>query len=181
MIPMILLAGPSASGKTEIAKILMKDFGIRKVVTHTTRSPRVGEKDGVDYHFVSREDFERLSQAGQFVETTSFNGNLYGSSKKEVADDKVLIVDPIGLKTYLSLRDPRIVSFYFDTSEETRKQRMISRGDDEKAIASRIQNDREAFRDVPSTTFRIQNETGSLEELAKKVYSLYREELAKIS
>ena len=178
---MILLAGPSASGKTEIAKILMKDFGIRKVVTHTTRSPRVGEKDGVDYHFVSREDFERLSQAGQFVETTSFNGNLYGSSKKEVADDKVLIVDPIGLKTYLSLRDPRIVSFYFDTSEETRRQRMISRGDSEKAIESRIQNDREAFRDVPSTTFRIQNETGSLEELAKKVYSLYREELAKIS
>ena len=181
MIPMILLAGPSASGKTEIAKILMKDFGIRKVVTHTTRSPRVGEKDGVDYHFVSREDFERLSQDGQFVETTSFNGNLYGSSKKEVADDKVLIVDPIGLKTYLSLRDPRIVSFYFDTSEETRKQRMISRGDSEKAIESRIQNDREAFQDVPSTTFRIQNETGSLEELAKKVYSLYREELAKIS
>ena len=181
MIPMILLAGPSASGKTEIAKILMKDFGIRKVVTHTTRSPRVGEKDGVDYHFVSREDFERLSSAVQFVETTSFNGNLYGSSKKEVADDKVLIVDPIGLKTYLSLNDPRIVSFYFDTSEETRKQRMISRGDSEKAIESRIQNDREAFRDVPCTTFRIQNETGSLEELAQKVYSLYREELAKIS
>ena len=58
MIPMILLAGPSASGKTEIAKILMKDFGIRKVVTHTTRPPRIGEKDGVDYHFVTREEFE---------------------------------------------------------------------------------------------------------------------------
>ena len=163
MIPMILLAGPSASGKTEIAKILMKDFGIRKVVTHTTRPPRIGEKDGVDYHFVTREEFERLSETGEFVETTSFNGNCYGSSKKEVADDKVLIVDPIGLKTYLSLHDPRIVSFYFDTSEETRKQRMVSRGDTEEAIES-----------------RIQNETGSLEELAKKVYQLYKEELAKL-
>lgn len=180
MIPMILLAGPSASGKTEIAKILMKDFGIRKVVTHTTRPPRIGEKDGVDYHFVTREEFERLSKTGQFVETTSFNGNCYGSSKKEVADDKVLIVDPIGLETYLSLHDPRIVSFYFDTSEETRKQRMVSRGDTEEAIESRIQNDRVAFRDVPSTTFRIQNETGSLEELAKKVYQLYKEELSKL-
>lgn len=177
---MILLAGPSASGKTEIAKILMKDFGIRKVVTHTTRSPRIGEKDGVDYHFVTREGFNHLLKDGQFVETTSFNGNLYGSSKKEVADDKVLIVDPIGLKTYLSLHDPRIVSFYFDTSEQTRKERMLSRGDSEEAIESRIQNDREAFKDVAKTTFRIQNESGSLEELAQKVYRLYREELAKL-
>lgn len=178
---MILLAGPSASGKTEIAKILMKDFDIRKVVTHTTRSPRIGEKDGVDYHFVTREEFNRLLKDGQFVETTSFNGNLYGSSKKEVADDKVLIVDPIGLQTYLSLHDPRIVSFYFDTSEQTRKERMLSRGDSEEAIESRIQNDRKAFRDVAKTTFRIQNESGSLEELAQKVYRLYREELAKLS
>ena len=177
---MILLAGPSASGKTEIAKILMKDFGIRKVVTHTTRSPRIGEKDGVDYHFVTREGFNHLLKDGQFVETTSFNGNLYGSSKKEVADDKVLIVDPIGLKTYLSLHDPRIVSFYFDTSEQTRKERMLSRGDSEEAIESRIQHDREAFKDVAKTTFRIQNESGSLEELAQKVYRLYREELAKL-
>ena len=57
---------------------------------------------------------------------------------------------------------------------------MVSRGDTEEAIESRIQNDRVAFRDVPSTTFRIQNETGSLEELAKKVYQLYKEELAKL-
>lgn len=178
---MILLVGPSASGKTEVAKLLMKSHAIRKVVTHTTRLPRVGEKDGVDYHFVSPERFQEMERNGEFVETTFFSGRYYGSSKAEVADDKALIVDPAGLDAYLALRDPRIVSFYLDTSEELREQRMNARGDHPEDIARRIENDRVAFRDVSPTTYVLKNETGPLEEIAEKVYRLYLEELARLA
>jgi guanylate kinase len=75
---MILLVGASASGKTEVAKDLYRLFGIKKAVTHTSRLPRPGEKDGVDYHFVDKETFLKLDSEGKMVENTFYNGNHYG-------------------------------------------------------------------------------------------------------
>ena len=94
---MILLIGPSASGKTEISKLLGLRYGISKAITHTTRAPRNGEVYGVDYYFVQEEDFLQLMKRGAFVENTVYNGNHYGCSKAEIADDKVVVVDPNGL------------------------------------------------------------------------------------
>ena len=54
---MIILVGPSASGKTEIAKILIKEYGYQKFVTTTTRNIRINEKDNADYHFINKEQF----------------------------------------------------------------------------------------------------------------------------
>ena len=67
---MLVLIGPSASGKTEIAKILIRDFGMKKLVTYTTRPARPGEQDGIDYHFVTVDEFKALDEAEEFVETT---------------------------------------------------------------------------------------------------------------
>ena len=67
---MIVLAGASASGKTEVAKELAKRYGITKVITTTTRNIRVGEVDGRDYFFVSKERFEEMINEGRFVEHT---------------------------------------------------------------------------------------------------------------
>ena len=57
---MIILIGPSASGKTATCLYLQDHYGIRKVVTHTTRAMRVGEVNGVDYHFVTKDEFQKL-------------------------------------------------------------------------------------------------------------------------
>ncbi|MCF0113345.1 MAG: guanylate kinase [Bacilli bacterium] len=177
---MILLVGASASGKTEIAKCLREEFHIVKAITHTTRAMRVGEKNGVDYHFVSQEEFASLEKEGAFVETASYNGNHYGSSKAEVADDKVLIVEPKGLKAYLALGDPRIVSFYLQASRATRENRMKSRGDKPEAILSRLANDDIDFSEenLAKTDYVIATDTESVLDLSQKVYSLY---LAKIN
>ena len=59
---MLILIGPSASGKTEVAKYLASHFNITKIVTYTTRSPRLNEKNGVDYNFVDVADFAKLSK-----------------------------------------------------------------------------------------------------------------------
>lgn len=143
---MIVLVGPSASGKTEAAKLLYSIYGIKKVITHTTRPMRIGEKDDVDYHFVSKEEFLKLKEKNYFIETTLYNGNYYGTSKSEVSDNKVLIVDPNGVKSILSLNDPRIIIFRLNADSTTRFNRMIIRGDSIENIEQRISKDKDVFQ-----------------------------------
>ena len=72
---MIVLAGASASGKTEVAKMLAAKYGIVKAITTTTRDMRVGEANGRDYFFVSKERFLEMIKEGRFVEHTTYNDN----------------------------------------------------------------------------------------------------------
>ena len=88
---MLILVGASASGKTEIAKRLGAVFNIKKAVTHTSRLPRKGEINHIDYHFVTPEEFIKLKEEGAFVETTFYNGNYYGCSKKEITHKAVTL------------------------------------------------------------------------------------------
>lgn len=176
---MIILIGPSASGKTEVAKYLMSHFGIKKVITHTTRPMRVNEVNGRDYHFVSKDKFEYLKKQDYFVETTFYNGNYYGTSKKEVADDKCLIVDPSGLKAFLNLNDSRIVTFGLKASEETRINRMKERKDHTELITKRIENDRIIFIDsiYDLLNYTYNSEQYTIEELAAKISNAYKTHL----
>ena len=128
---MLILIGPSASGKTVIAKELAAKYNITKIVTYTTRAPRINEVNGIDYNFVSLEEFSSLVEQGFFVETTYYNSNYYGTAKKDIKDDKCVILDPNGLKAFLALNDERIVSIYLDCDEQVRYQRMIERQDSE--------------------------------------------------
>ena len=142
---MIVITGPSASGKTATCLYLQEHFGIRKVVTHTTRAMRVGEKNDVDYHFVTKEEFMRMKENDEFVETVFYNGNYYGTSRKEVRIDKCMAFEPEGAKTYKSFGDPKIVLFFMNLDEETCRQRMLQRGDDPVKVEARIQNDKGSF------------------------------------
>ena len=117
---MIVLAGASASGKTEAAKVLASKYGITKVITTTTRPMRQNEVNGRDYFFVSKERFEEMIKDNLFVEYTNYNGNLYGSTKDQISPDKCVVIDPAGLKAYISLHDPNIITFFLDSTEETR-------------------------------------------------------------
>lgn len=176
---MILLIGASASGKSEIAKALASSFHINKAITHTTRAKREGEKQDVDYHFVSVETFLRLKEEGAFVETTFYNGNYYGCSKKEIAIDKAVVVDPQGLLNFLATGEKSIVSFLLEASKETRLARMSGRGDKKEAILSRIENDDIVFdrNNIAPCDFYLSTENKSIEELAKEVYSLYQSKI----
>ena len=85
MTPFLLvLSSPSGGGKSTIAKALLARGDIGYSVSATTRAMRPGERDGVHYHFLTREEFQRRETAGEFVEWATYNGNLYGTLRAEV-------------------------------------------------------------------------------------------------
>ena len=176
---MIVLSGASASGKTEAAKMLMAKYGVQKAITTTTRPMRVHEVSGRDYFFVSKEQFEQLIKEDKFVEHTVYNGNYYGSTKDQIADNRSVVIDLEGLKSYSRLNDKRIVTFYLDTCEEIRYRRMLERGDKKEDAERRLENDRKIFakNNIPKVNYVIDSENKSIEEVADEVYRLYQEHL----
>ena len=174
---MIVLAGASASGKTEVAKMLSSKYGIVKVITTTTRDMRIGEANGRDYFFVSKERFQEMIKEDRFVEYTVYNDNFYGSTKDQISQNKCIVVDPAGLRAYIGLNNPNIYTFFLDSDEETRKKRMIMRGDKPEKIECRIIHDREAFKssNIPQVNYHIDSETKTVEEVANEIYRIYQE------
>ena len=82
---MVILSSPSGAGKTTITKKIQQKYQTFKIsVSHTTRKPRPNEVDGVDYHFVSNEEFKQFIKEGKFYEYAKIFDNYYGTSKKLV-------------------------------------------------------------------------------------------------
>jgi guanylate kinase len=179
---MIILVGASASGKTEVAKLLAKKYGIVKAITHTTRPMRKDEKNGVDYFFVAKAEFEKLLLKDAFAEHTLYNDNYYGCSKAQIADGKAVIVDPNGLKAFKKLNNKRIISFLMYADEKIRLERMLSRGDDANNAKSRILNDRVdfSFNNIGKTDFVIDTSKASIDEIADDVYRKYIQSLKSV-
>ena len=178
---MLILIGASASGKTEVAKLLAKKYNITKIVTYTTRQPRIHEVNGVDYNFVSVDEFARLTSLNFFVETTYYNSNYYGTARKDIKDDKCIILDPNGLKSFNALNDSRIISIYLSSTEENRYQRMIDRQDSIENAKKRIVNDRITFNDanLSNITLAIDSDVYNIDQLADEVYKKYLELLGR--
>ena len=178
---MIVLCGASASGKTVTALDLQKRHGLIKAITTTTREKRVGETDGVEYFFVTKEEFQKRLSENKFVEHSLYNGNLYGCGIDQVSDNKIVVLDPNGLHAFLKLKDKNVVSFLLIADEKTRRERMMSRGDKLENVASRIENDINDFslENIGKVDFVINTEDHSIAEISDMIYKLYKEKLNK--
>ena len=178
---MIVLTGASASGKTVTALDLQKRHGLVKAITTTTREKRIGETDGVEYFFISKEEFEKRLKENKFVEHSLYNGNFYGCGVDQVSDNKIVVLDPNGLHSFLKLKDKNIVSFLLIADEKTRKSRMESRGDKEENIQQRIENDVNDFalEKIGKVDFVINTDDYTIEEVSDLIYKLYIEKLNK--
>ena len=174
---MLILVGPSASGKTEVANILINKYQMVRMITYTTRPIRVGEVDGVSYHFVTKDEFIKLKENDEFVETVFYNDNYYGTRKSDVKNNKIVILEPSGLNAFNQKMRNEVVSFYLNTNEVERINRMIYRKDKKEDIDKRIQNDRKVFKDVKDVDYIIDNENILLTDLAGKIYNIYNKEI----
>ena len=114
---LLLLSAPSGAGKTTVSTGLMRvEPNLRRVVTCTTRPPRAGERDGIDYHFLQPLDFARRVEAGLFLEHATVYENRYGTLKSSVlaglgaGQDVLLAIDVQGAKSVrrLAARDPEL-------------------------------------------------------------------------
>lgn len=172
---MLVLLGPSASGKTESAKIMINRYPISRVVTCTTRKKRVNEIDGFDYHFLTEEEFKNKKEKGYFVETAFYNNHHYGTPYEELSDDKLIILEPNGLESFLRIPGLLVVAIYLQTSEEVRIQRMQDRNDPEALIRRRIECDREEFDPdkIEGLDLVIDTTNINLSDLADKIYKDY--------
>lgn len=138
------LVGPGASGKSSIAAGLLKTcLPLRVSVSTTTRGPRPYEKDGREYHFVSKEEFQKRILDGCFVEWAEFAGNLYGSEKENFEDKEKSIILDIEIEGVKQLRthfgDRVVVLFIAPPSRDALLKRLRARGSDsEERIQDRM-------------------------------------------
>ncbi|UJR25907.1 hypothetical protein I4U23_007255 [Adineta vaga] len=150
----IVLSGPSGSGKSTLITKLFEEYptAFAFSISHTTRSPRSGEQNGREYHFVSRSDMESMLKRGEFLESTEFSGNLYGTSKKAVEDVIqtgricLLDVDKQGVKNIRNTDLSAIFIYISPPSYEILEQRLRGRKtDSEAAIEKRLTEAKESM------------------------------------
>lgn len=177
---MIILTGASASGKTVTALSLQKRYGLVKAITTTTRDMRQGETNGVEYFFVTKEEFEKRLNENKFVEHSIYNNNYYGCGIDQVSDNKIVVLDPNGLHSFLKLNNKNIVSFLLIADKSTRHTRMVERGDKKENILERLKNDVNDFslEKIGKVDFIINTENKTIDEVADQIYKLYKEKVA---
>jgi guanylate kinase len=173
---MIVLIGESGSGKTSVENILCNEYNYERIISYTTRDPRLEEINHESYHFITRNEFEQLVDSGFFVEFAEYNENLYGTAKEDCGVNKVLVVESQGLLQLQNIKNLNILSFYLSSPELTRYIRMSDRGDDLKKVFSRIRNDRTAFKGVEKNVdYIIDNNTYTdLNEIAVCIDEIYQ-------
>ncbi|MCD8145758.1 MAG: guanylate kinase [Clostridiales bacterium] len=163
----IVIAGPSGVGKGTVIKELKKLRDFRISVSHTTRNIRPGEKDGVSYHFVTREQFRALVDEGLMLETTCYQGNYYGTSRTAVekvlaqGQDVVLDIEVEGAKNVRRLYPDAIEFFLLPPSMAVLERRLRGRnsGEDERTIQGRLARAREEIACAPEFDYIVVNDT----------------------
>ena len=126
---MVVLCGESASGKSSIEKCLVGAYGFKKIVSYTTREPRENEVNGIDYHFISVEEFNKLKEEDFFAETAIYNGWYYGTAKEDCTDDKVAVLTPHGLRQIMKIPNLNLIVFYINVPRRDRLIKILQRGD----------------------------------------------------
>lgn len=170
---MIVLVGESASGKSSIEKYLVENYGYNKVVSYTTRPPREGEVDGVDYHFISTEQFYKLRGQNFFAETAVYREWHYGVAKEDCTDDKVAVLTPHGLRQVSKLPDINVISFYISVPRRDRLIKILQRGDNIEESYRRNLSDIGQFDGISDeVNYIIHNDSykKSIAEMAEEVH-----------
>lgn len=143
---LFVFSGASGVGKsTVLFRVMDKRHDLQFSVSATTRAPRPGEKDGVNYYFVSKDEFRQMISDDAFVEYDAHMGNFYGTPRKQLEEklekgDVILDIEPVGAFAVKKARPDAILVFIAPPSLEELERRLRSRGDTgEKQIVMRLE------------------------------------------
>jgi len=162
---LFVITAPSGAGKTSLIDAVMRaDPTLKVSVSYTTRAPRPGEKDGVDYHFVDRGRFDAMERRGEFLESAEVHGNRYGTSRQVIleglrrGEDLILEIDWQGAQQVRRLYPDCVGIFILPPSVDELERRMRARGQDAEAvIRQRLDNAREELAHAGEFEYRIIN------------------------
>ena len=163
---LFVLAAPSGGGKTSLVRALLeRESGIRLSVSYTTRNPRPGEQDGIDYHFVDEARFMALKATGEFLEHAHVHGNWYATSAVWLRDevqqghDMLLEIDWQGARQVRQLMPEAVHIFILPPSLASLKERLEKRGQDApEVIVRRLEAAREEMRHCGEFDYVIMNQ-----------------------
>lgn len=161
---LFIISAPSGAGKTSVLKHLIGNFSdLKQSISVTTRIPRKGEKNDIDYHFVSKEDFDKKVKNGEFLEHAEVFENSYGSLIKDVSgilNDKKNVLFTIDYQGVQQIKTngkfDTVTVFIMPPSLEVLKERLIKRGDS-----------------MDSINFRLSKAAGEIENMKNYDYVVY--------
>lgn len=165
---LIIYSGPSAVGKDTILKELLKDSSLNLAlsISMTTRKPRPGEIDGVDYFFVNDETFRKAIENDEFLEYANYVDNYYGTPLEYVEKNRnegknvVLVIEMDGAKKVLSKVKDNVISIYIipPSMEELEKRMRLRNIDDEASIIKRLNKAKDEMSHINSYDYIVKND-----------------------
>ena len=139
-----VISAASGAGKTTLVSAMLQQVSDLEVsVSHTTRTPRDGEVDGVNYHFVDKDKFEKMVEAGEFFESASVFGNMYGTSRQHIQEqllkgkDVILEIDWQGARQIRQLMTDCKSIYIAPPSITALRERLSKRGQDDEAVINK--------------------------------------------
>lgn len=183
---LVVLSGFSGAGKGTIMKEIVKRYPYFLSVSATTRNPRVGEIDGVDYFFHSRDEFEEMIEQGELIEWAEYVGNYYGTPKhaveKQLAEGKDVLLE-IEMQGGMLVKEQfpeALLLFVTPPSFAELEQRLIGRGTETKEeITRRMKRATEEVAYMPSYDYLIVND--ELEQAIQDVHQIIRSEHMRVT
>lgn len=188
--PILIISGKTASGKDTVMLELLTRFpGFKRVVTTTSRNLRTGEKQGVDYNFVSKQDFKQKAERGDFIEFVEYAGSLYGTEKAQILSNLngglIWRIDPSRagqirdlikssfepVKAEEILR--RILVIYLTVDDTVVLERLKERNLGSQEISRRMEEDNRFWREYQDKyDFVVENVPGRLSKTIDKVVKI---------
>jgi guanylate kinase len=182
---LFVITAPSGAGKTSLIDAVMHDDPTLKLsISYTTRAPRKGEKNGVDYHFVDDGTFLRMKERGEFLESAEVHGYRYGTSRFVITEalkkgeDLILEIDWQGARQVRGIYPRSIGIFILPPSVEELERRMRSRGQDaDEVIRRRVEAAREELTHAGEFKYAIINK--HFDTAKQELAEIIRKERAK--
>ena len=180
---LIVLSGPAGSGKGTVLSRLFEDKQYVYSVSATTRAPRPGEVDGVNYHFLTREEFEARIESGAMLEYTEYCGNYYGTPKKEteqvLSEGKhlVLEIEVMGAANVKRHYPDAVAIMLLPPSYAEQEKRLRGRGTEtEEKILARLKRTKEELTCLGDYDYIVYNQPDGIEACADDIRAIVRAE-----
>ena len=186
---LIVISGPSGVGKDSVVKeLLRKNASLDFVVTATSREKREKEKNGVDYFFVTKEEFERMKRDNEFLEDSLVYGQYKGIPKKQVlavwsrGKDVILRIDFQGAMKIKNLFPETLMIFLLPTSEdELRKRLMDRKTESAETIELRMATTRKEMESISIFDYMVYNPHGKMDEAVRNIETIINAEHHRVS